>query len=459
MHDNSTLSTFIRPGFKQLPLLDRVGIVTLMVVLVAFGVVVEIRSSFLKRHMTDLGVYLRAGWAVRAGEDIYDITDDNEWHYQYPPLFAITMTPFADPPAGADRTGMLPFAVTAAFWYVFNVFCLAFSVHQLANILEIRANRQSPSAIIDKQRWWRFRIIPVLACLVPTGQTLMRGQVSLLLLAFFCATVAAMYRGRSVRAGLWLSAAICLKVIPAFLLVFPFWRRDWRCLAGCAIGLLMGLMVIPAAVFGVPRTVEYYREYDFKVLRPGMGQDEDKSRARELIQTTATDSQSLIAMIHNTAHLDRGQRPPDASPEVRRLHWLLGAGLTLITLLAAGWPAARSPAAAVLLMGALVFNMLLLSPVCHLHYYCLLIPLVIGLLAVAWEHEDSPALRVPLLVLLSLNAMAGLLPVIPGLEILRDIGIASYGALALWGVSCVVMWRENRRSQIGAATTAPAIAA
>ena len=35
--------------------------------------------------MTDLHVYLRAAWAVRAGADIYDVVDDNRWHYQYPP--------------------------------------------------------------------------------------------------------------------------------------------------------------------------------------------------------------------------------------------------------------------------------------------------------------------------------------------------------------------------------------
>ena len=36
------------------------------------------RSAFMQRRMTDLGVYLRAGWAVRSGADIYDVTDDND---------------------------------------------------------------------------------------------------------------------------------------------------------------------------------------------------------------------------------------------------------------------------------------------------------------------------------------------------------------------------------------------
>ena len=53
--------------------------------------------------MTDIGPYLRAAWAVRTGGDIYAITattDDRGWHYLYPPLFAIIMSPFAAPPPG-----------------------------------------------------------------------------------------------------------------------------------------------------------------------------------------------------------------------------------------------------------------------------------------------------------------------------------------------------------------------
>src|SRR5262245_12549958 len=138
----------------------------------------------MQRHMTDLGVYLRAAWAVRAGENVYDVTDDNHWHYHYPPLFAILLTPMADPPAGTDRSGMLPFAISVVIWYCLNLSCLAFAVHQFGRILEEGSGDPSP---IGGRRWWQLRLFPILACLVPTGQTLMRGQVSLLLLALLAA--------------------------------------------------------------------------------------------------------------------------------------------------------------------------------------------------------------------------------------------------------------------------------
>ena len=40
----------------------------------------------------------------KKGGDLYGITDDNHWHYHYPPLLAILLTPLADPPAGASRS-------------------------------------------------------------------------------------------------------------------------------------------------------------------------------------------------------------------------------------------------------------------------------------------------------------------------------------------------------------------
>src|SRR6516225_9610364 len=108
---------------------ERRGLAILLVLGIAFGVLVEIRSAFLSRRMGDLGVFVRTAWAVRAGEDIYQVSDDNRFHYHYPPLFAILLAPLADPPLGADRSGMLPYAVTVALWYGLSLLCLAFAVN------------------------------------------------------------------------------------------------------------------------------------------------------------------------------------------------------------------------------------------------------------------------------------------------------------------------------------------
>ncbi|MBI1833182.1 MAG: DUF2029 domain-containing protein, partial [Planctomycetes bacterium] len=72
----------------------------LFVVLPLLGVMVELRSALMMRRMGDLDCFLRAAWAVRHDADLYAVTSDNDWHYNYPPFYAILMTPLADPPRG-----------------------------------------------------------------------------------------------------------------------------------------------------------------------------------------------------------------------------------------------------------------------------------------------------------------------------------------------------------------------
>src|SRR5262249_12555888 len=115
---------------------QRLGMLAMVLVVVLFGVVVELRSAFMKRRMTDVGCYLRAAWAVRMGTDPYVVRDDSGWHYNYPPLLAILMAPLADPPAGESHVNMVPYAISVAVWYVFSVICLVLGVHWLAGALE-----------------------------------------------------------------------------------------------------------------------------------------------------------------------------------------------------------------------------------------------------------------------------------------------------------------------------------
>lgn len=437
-----------------LPAADRLtpwqarGLWALAAAFVVFGFFVELRGALLRRPMTDLQVYLRAAWAARTGEDIYAVTDDNGWHYHYPPLLTILIAPLADAPRGADRTGLLPFAVSVALWYGLSLACLAAGVHALASALE-------PLAAPGSRRWWALRVLPLLACLSPVGATLMRGQVNLMLLALICLAGAATLRGRPWRAGLWIAAAVCLKVIPAFLLVYPLWRRDYRCLAGCALGLLAGLVLIPAAWFGPARTAGYFAEWCEVLVRPALGAGEDHTRDKELIEVTATDSQSLGAIIHNTLHLDRDTRPHQPDAPVRLAHWLGGALMTAVTLLAAGRSPAGHRVRRLLFLGALALVMLMVSPVCHLHYFCLALPLIMGLMVLEWEANGAARLSPGLTLLLALNFLVNFATHLPGTDLLRDLGLAGYATMLLWLLAVVTLCqtrpRPGRQSRLPAA--------
>ena len=422
---------------------DRAGLGLFLVALVVLCGITVARSAFLPTRLGDWNVFTRAAWAVRAGGDLYDVTDDKGFHYLYPPLFAILLTPLADAPAGVTRTWMLPYPATVAIWYVLNVVFAGFAMHLLASALEqawspSRVETHSPHS----QRWWRLRMWPVLACLPAVGHTLVRGQVGLLLLLLLCGMLAAIIRKRSFQAGCWLAAAICLKVIPAFLLIYPLWRRDWRCLFGCAAGLALGLVVIPAAARGPRQTWEDYQRWNEVMLLPAAGAGQDQSRARELMDVTATDSQSISAAIHNTVFLNRYTRPRQSPPWIRLTALCLVGLMTLVTFQVSRRTAPDDGTAITLTLGSLIVIMLAASPVCHLHYFCLSAPLVMGLLASSWEESATQNLSKPLAALLAFHVFSLAIPHFPGMEVPRDIGLAMYASLALWLAGQIALVRR-----------------
>jgi hypothetical protein len=197
----------------------RFGLFLLIPLIVGFGVVVEIRGALLQNRWTDLTVFLRAAWAVKHGEDLYQVTDTKGLHYHYPPLFAITLIPIADPPAGVEASGTVPFPISVALWYIFSVVVMAFGIHSLARALEKKSPVLKERSRPGNSVWWALRIWPFLACLPTIGHALSLGQVNILWLALLCMMGAALVRGRSLQAGLWLAGAICLKVLPRMALL------------------------------------------------------------------------------------------------------------------------------------------------------------------------------------------------------------------------------------------------
>lgn len=424
------LSWQARPSGARLSRWERIGLIVVGLVLAVLAVASIRLQLFMPRRMGDQDVFFRAAWAVRSGNDIYQITDDNGLHYHYPPLLAILLAPLADPPAGADRYGNLPYAVSVVLWCLFNSVCLIVAVHWLATALEGGLG-QAP----DARRWWALRVLPMLTCFPPIRDTILRGQVNLLLLLLVSGLIAAVIRGQRLRSGLYVAGAICLKLFPAFLLVYPLWRRDGRCLAGCLIGLVAGLIAVPAGVFGPRQTWDYLREWNHVLIMPGVGLGSDQSRARELTNVTAGDNQALLTIMHNTWHGAQPARPERPSTTLRLLHLLAAALLTTATLAATRSRDLRTANDAALFLAMLVLLMLLLCPVCHLHYFCLTLPLVMILIHRSWLGRTDLHLGLNLKLLLSGFLVANYLPLLPGLERTRDFGLAAYAALLLWVVA------------------------
>lgn len=440
----------------------------LLVLMVGFGALTIYRTACLSRKMGDLNVYLRAGWAIRAGVSPYDIVCDNHWHYVYPPPYAILMAPLGDPPQRdaattaarilgtvASPTGIgpleasvgaatsanplppdtlsytVPFVVSSGLFYLLNLVAALVGVHLLASALE----RGQPR---DDERWWALRLAPMYICLIPLAHTLMRGQVNTLVLFLVCGLIAGLIVGHAFRAGLYLAGAIALKIIPAYLCLLPLWLGRRNCLAGVTVGLVVILGLFPLVVLGPSGTYTCYEQLVTTTLAPGLKLGGDNSRDRELIQTTSTASQSFVAVIHNTTYLDRATRPSDAEPWARQIHWAL-AGLMLAVTLGSTWRGGVPTGGRLgLFGGALTTTMLMTSPVCHMHYLVLLMPLWMGLIAVHWErqHWQGEPLSWGRQAIHLTFAGALILPHIPGLEILKDTGLCMWLTLFAWGWAC-----------------------
>jgi hypothetical protein len=216
-----------------------------------------------------------------------------------------------------------------------------------------------------------------------------------------------------------------------------------RCLAGCGLGLVVGLGVVPVVALGPERALTLNREWTEVMLLPAFGKGSDHTRDKDLLAVTATHNQSLMATWHKTLYLDRNTRPEQVSAAVRRAHWLVGGALTGLTLLAAGRRRHDSRLGRLLFLAALNVNMLLLSPAGHPHYLALLLPLVMGLVAVAWERRSERHLGVGLTFLLGINVLAGSLPLFPDMTFLYDVGLPMYAAVLLWIAAVVALWKYS----------------
>jgi alpha-1,2-mannosyltransferase len=403
---------------------ERAGLGLVLIATVAFGVLVERRAAFSAVRMTDVGVYLRAGWSVRTGADVYSIPDDRGWHYAYPPVFAVLMVPLADAPADVPRDGMLPYAVSVAIWYAASVLAMWFAADRAAAALgpEVRYSR----------RWWYRRVIPIYVLIAPIGSTLARGQVNLFLLALCAGWYADLANGRRFRSGLWLAGAVCLKLFPAYLAVLPLRRRDGRALAGLAAGLVVGIVIVPGLVWGPTGAVAVNRRLVDAVILPGLGAGGDPTRDLELMNVTATDNQSIQAIVHNYRHWQR-PRPTHPDPATKLAHVLIAGGLTLATLLI-GARVETDRLRLLVVVGALVLLLAVCSPVSHLHYPCLALFLVMGLVESSWRrHPDRLLPDRATLAVLAFAALCFTLPMIPVWEHRREAGLPLLGVLVLWG--------------------------
>ncbi|HEV2236733.1 MAG TPA: glycosyltransferase family 87 protein [Ktedonobacterales bacterium] len=178
--------------------------------------------------------------------------------YTYPPLFAILLIPLT----------FLPFRVAARVWMLVNaglwVGCTLLLAAEIRRILA-RATAPAPPALpapaaAPATVGWRRLLEPVtlvalaisaLVCLsfAPAQQTLLTGQVDLLVLLPLALVPRLLRHKRERWSGAMIAAAAMLKFTPIILLLYFALRRRWRALVASLVALLV-LGVASIAVVG-----------------------------------------------------------------------------------------------------------------------------------------------------------------------------------------------------------------
>ncbi|HEV2696299.1 MAG TPA: glycosyltransferase family 87 protein, partial [Verrucomicrobiae bacterium] len=295
---------------------------------------------------------------------------------------------------------------------------------------------------------WTLRLLPIALCLHCLGRELQLGQVDIFLLALLAVMTACAAEGRSGQAGLWHAVAICLKVMPVILLVYPLWRRDWRWLLTCAGGMVIGLVLIPMLIVGPHKALKYTLAYNHKLVLPAItGNVTDHARDGEWFYQNAVHNYSIMGVLHNLENitLARDDRPLTVSVQDRNVAAFLGVLLLVVTLLASGFRRQVSRPTTILSLSMLTAVMLITSPVCQSYYFVLLIPLFMAVIAADLRQSGARfPRRSTLAVCVAYPAAQAISSFSP---FLRDSGIVLAAVLALWLLALKTLNECRRESQ------------
>lgn len=160
-----------------------------------------------------------------SGENIYQ-----KFTYPNPPIMALMLRPLAD----------LPPVAGALTWFYLKV---ALTVLSFVAIIRIVGSEAEPFAP------WALGLT-ILMSLRPVLGDLTHGNVNLLILFLVVAALFAFHRGWDATAGVILALAIACKITPALFVGYFLWKRAWRTLVGCGVGLVVFFLVIPGLALG-----------------------------------------------------------------------------------------------------------------------------------------------------------------------------------------------------------------
>jgi hypothetical protein len=206
--------------------------------------------------------------SLEAGEDISE-----RYNYPNPPMMAVLLVPLA-------KLGQLHPLAAALTWFYLKV-GMTLLVFRWVFRLVADAGRPYPL--------WA-QTLTILLSLVPVVGDLQHGNVNLFILFLTAAALTAFSRKRDFLAGLLLALAVACKVTPALFIPYFLWKRAWRCLAGCAVGVVLFLCpgVVPGAALGFEENQRQLTSWYREMVRPYLVENK--------VQAKLT-NQSLVGLV------------------------------------------------------------------------------------------------------------------------------------------------------------------
>jgi alpha-1,2-mannosyltransferase len=166
--------------------------------------------------------------SMEAGEDVH-----KNYNYPNPPIMALLLAPVAE-------LGLINAQLGALVWFYLKV------AMALACMLWVFRLVESP----DKPFPVWAKGFTVVLSLRPILGDLTHGNVNIFILFLVVGSLTAFSRGRDFLAGILLALAIACKVTPALFVGYFLWKRSWRVLVGCGVGLALFFFFVPALFLG-----------------------------------------------------------------------------------------------------------------------------------------------------------------------------------------------------------------
>ncbi len=192
----------------------------------------------------DYDIWYKAGRLVLDGGNLYSVreqTGRRVFEFMYPPVAAVFLAPLT-------VCGKLAFllsldVINSLSWLL----CLLFAVR----LAEPIGKRASIAAYI----------LPAVGTIAYVYDAYLLGQPNLMLLACMLAALLALRHKKDRTAGALFAFATACKAFPALSLGYLVYRRQWRAAVAMVVFLGLFLVVLPAPVRGVNRTISEFRTW------------------------------------------------------------------------------------------------------------------------------------------------------------------------------------------------------